>query len=171
MFVKGSALLQRNLFYPVRPAVLHLPKDIKQAGWDPSQGTKEQVLPTLSILFVKVFYIIYRKISNKLVGILHRARKNRYCPPYPFCLWSCSILSTRRSLVGILHRARKNRYCPPYPSLCSILSTRRFQTSWLGSFIVHVRTGMPTLSVLFVRLFYYLPDDFKQDGWDPSLRT
>jgi hypothetical protein len=66
---------------------------------------------TCSILFGQLFYI-YQKISNKLVGILHRARKNRYWLPYPFCLWSCSILSITR-----------------------------FQTSWLGSFIEHVRTG------------------------------
>jgi hypothetical protein len=49
-----------------------------------------------------------------------------------------------------------------------MLSIRRSQTSWLGSFIVHVRTGMTTLSVLFVKLFYYLPEDFKQAGGDPS---
>ncbi len=39
MFVKGPTLLQRNLFYPVRPAVLHLSEDLKQAGWDPSSRT------------------------------------------------------------------------------------------------------------------------------------
>ncbi len=56
--MQGPALLQRNLFYPVRPAVLHLPEDLKQAGWDPSSGSKEQVLATLSILCVNLFYYL-----------------------------------------------------------------------------------------------------------------
>ncbi len=187
-----------HLIHSVCEAVLYyLSEDLKQAGWDPLSSSWEQVLATLSILFVKLFYIIYQKISNKLVGILHRARKNRYCPPYPFDLWSCSIIYQKISnklvgifhrarknrywlpypfclrscsiiyqkisnkLVGTLHRARKNRYLLPYPFClwsCSMLSIRRSQTSWLGSFIevVHVRTGTAHLIHFVCELFYII---------------
>ncbi len=47
------------LIHSVCEAVLYyLSQDFNQAGWDPSQGTQEQVLPHLSILFVKLFYYL-----------------------------------------------------------------------------------------------------------------
>jgi hypothetical protein len=53
-----------------------------------------------------------------------------------------------------------------------MLSTRRYQTSWLGSFIAQVRTDTaPLIHSVCEAVLLSIQEDLKQAGWDPSQGT